>query len=92
MNQAAAVENNEVAVGEGYLGSYAEIPAARIEDPYLAAKKLGGHLRLFNPQDLVNQHQWLTANFPALEIAYGKEAVEILINRIAVAMLGQQGR
>lgn len=92
MNQAAAVKNNEAAIGEGYLESYAEIPAARVENNYLATKKLSGHSRLFDPLDLQGQHNWLTSNRPALEIAYGQEAVEAFVNRIATAMLGQQGR
>jgi len=82
----------ESTIGAGYLKSYAEIPAARVEDPYLAAKKLGGHLRLFDPQDLKAQHDWFTSHLTALEVAYGKEAVETFIERISTAMLGQQGR
>ncbi|MBI2309359.1 hypothetical protein HYU89_00485 [Candidatus Collierbacteria bacterium] len=85
LNDSAAGEST---IGAGYLESYAEIPAARVEDSYLAAKKLGGHLRLFDPQDLKAQHDWLTSHLTALEIAYSKEAVATFIERISTAMLG----
>jgi len=75
--------SSEITIGAGYLESYAEIPAVRVEDPYLAAKKLGGHLRLFDPLDVKAQLKWFTENLPALETAYGQEAIKSFIERIA---------
>lgn len=90
MSQTRAIESGNITIGAGYLESYAEIPTTRIEDSYLAAKKLGGHLRQFDPLDLKAQLNWFTKNRSALEVAYGAEAVETSVNRIATALLGQQ--
>lgn len=90
MGQSVSAETASERIGDGYMKSYAEIPTARINDSYLAAKKLGGHLRLFDPQNLTGQHSWLVENRTVLEIAYGEEAVGALIDRIAAAMLGQE--
>lgn len=61
--------------GCAYLESYAEIPPELIEDDYLAAKKLAGHRRLFEPGSYEEEACWFMENKDALIIAYGEKRV-----------------
>lgn len=61
--------------GDDYMDSYLEIPQERIDDPYVADKKLGGHLRPFDPQDQEGKKEWFSSNFEQLTNAYGEERV-----------------
>lgn len=67
-------------ISDGYLESYAEIPGKYIEDDYIAAKKLGGHRRLFDPGDIETELDWLEENKNNLIKAYGQERLNRHIN------------
>lgn len=68
-------DSGDAAFGDDYMDSYAEIPDTLIEDSYLAAKKLGGHRRLFSPGD-PNEVKWFLTHRDALERAYGEDMVK----------------
>lgn len=71
-------------INEGYLLSYAEIPDARIEDTYLAAKKLGGHRRLFDPQDNEGLKAWVIGNLPQLVRAYPESLLGTILTELGI--------
>lgn len=65
----------------GYLESYAEIPDKYIEDPYLRAKKIAGHLRCFDPLQHEEVRTWFIVNYFDLCNAYGSEYVNAFMAR-----------
>ena len=70
------------AFGEDYLKSYAEIPNQPVEDESIVARKLSGHLRLFDPQDREAARTWYHTNYEALSRAYGKQRVDSFLQNM----------
>ena len=75
--------------GEGYLESYAEIPELPVEDPYIAVKKLEGHLRIFDPGDKQGRDTWYSSNYQAPCLAYGEETVNNFLQNMGMTVPGE---